>query len=74
VYLKDGGKLTKEAFRQGEEVTERYSEYADRLIEEHIKGAVDFSIFETERPIFDGASGTQIRIRGIGMARDMIVH
>lgn len=74
VYLKDGGKLTKEAFRQGEELTERYSEYADRLIEEHIKGAVDFSIFETERPIFDGASGTQIRIRGIGMARDMIVH
>lgn len=70
VYLKDGGKLTKEAFRQGEEMTERYSEYAERLIEEHIKGAVDFSMFETENPIFDGASGTQIAIAGIGQMRN----
>jgi len=49
------------------EERERYSEYADRFIDEHLKGAVDFSIFETERPVFDGESGTQIwldRFRG----------
>lgn len=74
VYLKDGGKLTKTAFRQGEERQEKYSEYADRLTEDHIKGAVDFSLFEPERPIFDGASGTQIQIHGMGMARDNLVH
>lgn len=73
VYLKDGGKLTKEAFRQGEQ-TEKYREYADRLIEEHLKGAVDFSMFEPELPVFDGASGTQIALRGIGMTRDTLIH
>jgi hypothetical protein len=74
VYLKDGGKLTKTAFRRSEDRQEKYSEYADRLIEEHIKGAVDFSMFEPERPIFDGTSGTQIQIHGIGMARDTLIH
>lgn len=53
---------------------EKYSEYADRLIEEHIKGAVDFSMFEPERPIFDGASGTQIQIHGMGLIRDTLIH
>ena len=74
VYLKDGGKLTKEAFRQGREMPERYSEYADKLIEEHLKGATDFSMFEPELPIFDGASGTQVALRGIGMTRDTLIH
>ena len=74
VYLKDGGKLTKAAFRQGEDLQEKYSEYADRLIEEHIKGAVDFSLFDPVDPIFNGASGTQITIHGIGMARDILIH
>ena len=53
---------------------ERYSEYADKLIEEHLKGATDFSMFEPELPIFDGASGTQVALRGIGMTRDTLIH
>lgn len=74
VYLKDGGKLTKVAFRQEKEPSERYREYADRLIEEHVRGAADFSLFEKELPIFDGASGTQVRVHGIGMTRNILFH
>lgn len=70
LYLKNGGELVKEHFQKGYEPREKYSDYADRLIEEHLKGAVDFSMFEPEHPIFDGASGTQIAIAGIGQMRN----
>ena len=72
IYRKNGGRIAKIHFRKGDEVKEKYSEYADRFIEENIKGAVDFSMFEEEMPIFDVASGTQIKIRGIGMTRDIL--
>lgn len=74
IYRKNGGKIEKKHFRRSEEVKEKYSEYAERFIEENIKGAVDFSMFEAERPIFDGASGTQISIRGIGMRRNILIN
>jgi len=74
IYRKNGGEITKELFRKGDEIKERYSDYADRFIEENLKGAVDFSLFEAERPIFDGASGTQINIRGIGMMRNTLIN
>lgn len=70
IYLKNGGKLRKEHFRKKSEDKERYSEYADRFIDEYVKGAVDFSMFEAESPILDGSSGTQIAIRGIGQMRN----
>ena len=70
LYRKNGGKITKKHFRKGDEVKEKYSEYADRFVEENLRGAVDFSIFEPEMPIFDGASGTQIAITGIGQMRN----
>ena len=74
IYRKNGGKLTKGHFRKNGEAKERYSEYAERVMEEHIKGAVDFSIFEPEMPVFDGASGTQILLHEIGMTRDTLIH
>lgn len=74
IYRKNGGKLTKGHFRKSDGVKERYSEYADRIIEEHIKGAVDFSVFEPEMPIFDGACGTQTLLHEIGMTRDTLIH
>lgn len=70
IYRKNGGEITKEHFRKGGEVKEKYSDYADRFIEESLKGAVDFSLFEPQMPIFDGASGTQIAIAGIGQMRN----
>ena len=74
IYRKNGGRIAKKHFRKGDEVKEKYSEYADRFIEENIKGAVDFSMFEAERPILDVASGTQVKIRGIGMTRDILIN
>lgn len=70
IHLKNGGELSKEDFRKNGKTREKYSEYADRLIDENIRGAVDFSMFEAEHPIFDGASGTQIAIAGIGQMRN----
>lgn len=72
LYLKNGGKLAKAHFQKGSKIKESYSEYADRLIEEHLKGAVDFSMFEPEHAIFNGASGTQIAIHGIGQMRNHV--
>ena len=66
VYVINGGEITGEAFAgQGRE-QDREMTYMDRLIKEHLRGAIDWSIFEKERPIFDVASGTQICINGIG--------
>ena len=74
LYRKNGGQIKKDHFREKDDRQERYSEYADRVIDEHIKGAVDFSIFEPEMPIFNGASGTQINIHGIGMIRNTLIN
>lgn len=74
VYLKNGGKLTKEDFRRDKETPERYKEYADRLIDEQVRGAMDFSLFENESPIFDRASGTQILLHKLGMAGSPMVQ
>lgn len=74
VCWKNGGKLTKEDFRKDTVRTERYSAYADRLVEEHLKGAADFSLFDPEDPIFDAASGTQQLIRGFGRMRNTLLQ
>ena len=74
IYLKNGGKLTKEIFTAAVTGRERYSEYADRLIREALSGELDFSMFEPELPIFDGASGTQIVLRGIGKMRELPIN
>ena len=74
IYLKNGGKLTKEIFNATVTGRERYSEYADRLIREALSGELDFSMFEPELPAFDGASGTQIVLRGIGRMRELPIN
>lgn len=74
VYLKNGGKLTKDMFKKDIEKSERYSEYADRFIKDNLKGAIDFSMFEPDKLIFDGASGTQRAIRSLGILRDITMQ
>ncbi len=63
VFVKNGGTITKELFKTN--IEERYAEYADRFIEENMKGTFDYSIFENELPIFDTDSGTQHMIRNL---------
>ncbi len=45
-----------------------------RMLEEHLKGAADFSLFDPEDPIFDAASGTQQLIRGFGRMRNTLLQ
>lgn len=73
VYLKNGGKLTAEAFKtQGKEETERYRGYAEHMIKEVAEGSYDWSIFEKPIIPIDKASGTQILIESLGESRNIL--
>ena len=73
VYIKNKGKIEASDFKKKDKSGgDSYREYADRIIEEACRGAKDFSIFEKQEPIFDGASGTQMAIRHMGMNRDIL--
>lgn len=48
VYLKNGGKLTREDFKEKDENIsgkERYGEYGERMMKEAVEGCFDWSIF-----------------------------
>lgn len=64
VYSTNGGKLTGRELKA--EDTERYSDYADRFIAEKTAGAIDLSVFETEKPIMNGSVGTQALMKAYG--------
>ena len=73
VYIKNKGKIEASDFKKKDKSgDDSYREYADRIIEEACRGAKDFSIFEKQEPIFDGASGTQMAIRHMGMRKDIL--
>lgn len=73
VYIKNKGKIEASDFKKKEKSGgDSYREYADRIIEEACRGAKDFIIFEKQGPIFDGASGTQMAIRHMGMNRNIL--
>ena len=73
VYIKNKGKIEASDFKKKDKSGgDSYREYADRIIEEACRGAKDFSIFEKQEPIFDGASGTQMAIRHMGMRKDIL--
>ena len=63
VFVKNGGTITKDVFRK--RTDEKYIDYADRFIEENMKGTFDYSIFESEQTIFDTDSGTQHIFRSL---------
>ena len=74
VYVKNGGIITKEVFGIEGAGAGSYSEYAEEMIREYLEKAVDWSIFEAEPPIFDGASGTQYLIHEIGKYRNALLN
>ena len=73
-YRENGGTLTKGIFWKDNEKQEPYREYADRFIEEHLNGSYDFSLFDPIPRAFDGASGTQQLISGLGKMRDTLLQ
>lgn len=61
VSVKNGRPIVGADFKpHGEQET--YAQYADRLIEESLCGAKDWSLFEPALPTYDSASGTQMLI------------
>ena len=65
VYCCNGGKLTAEDLKRKHE-KESYSKYADRFINENIRDAYDWTIFDPEPFIMDGSSGTQTVMKYYG--------
>lgn len=74
VYIKNGGRITNKDFKRNRKSNVSYKEYADKIIKENITGAIDWSIFEPEAPIFNGASGTQVLISTYGSMRDHLIN
>lgn len=71
VCIENGRSITNSDMKP-ESKRESYAEYADRMIEEYVSGAFDWSIFEPYRATLDVASGTQYAIRIAGQCRDML--
>lgn len=65
VYCCNGGRLTAADLKVKSE-KEKYSEYADRFLNENIQGAYDWTIFDSEPFMMDRASGTQIALNYYG--------
>lgn len=66
VYRCNGGRLTAEDLKELPE-KESYSKYADRFINENIRDAYDWTIFDSEPFIMDGNSGTQTAMKYYGI-------
>lgn len=71
VYVKNGGRIKAEDFREHERNT-TYREYADRVINEAMEGAIDWSIFDRRPFVFNGASGTQILLHEIACIKNTL--
>ena len=74
VYVKNGGIITKEVFDSEGAGAESYSEYVEEMPREYLNKAVDWSLFEAEPPIYDGASGTQHLIHELGKYRNVLFN
>lgn len=74
VFLKNQGKITSEDFKGRKQEQTCYADYATQVVENACQKAKDWSLFETSEPIFDGASGTQVELRKIGMRRNTLFN
>lgn len=71
VSLKNGRPIEGADFKLNRKQN-KYEQYADMLIEEHLRGAKDWSLFEPAPPVFNGASGTQVLIHYCGRNRGLL--
>ena len=70
VYMKNGGRITADEFKPGSDDKESYSDYARRVLDEAVAERMDWSIFDKEPPILNGASATQSLIQGMGSLKN----
>ncbi len=71
ISVKNGRPIESSDFKTKERQA-GYAQYADQLIEESMRGAKDWSLFERELPIFDTASGTQTIIHALGAEHGLL--
>ena len=64
VYVLNGGVLSSKDYRRSK--VRRYSEYSKETIKSICEKRYDWSVFENERAIMNGATGTQNAIKQIG--------
>ena len=75
LYVKNGGSITGADFKRGKEgECERYGRYAELLLEQCLGGGLDWSLFEGEPFIMDGASGTQQLLQLYGRVDSSLIH
>lgn len=72
IYVKNGGEITGKELKTGKDT--RYADYADEIISEAMEGAIDWSMFEGEPNIMDGASGTRILIQKYGRMHNTLLN
>lgn len=72
IYVKNGGEITGRDLKTDKDT--RYADYADEIISEAMAGAIDWSIFEREPNIMDGASGTRILIQKYGSLHNTLIN
>lgn len=70
VYVQNGGKIKAKDFKKKPEVT--YRMYAEKVLEEAVKGAYDWSIIEGMPKIMNISSPMQIAIHGIGSLKNTL--
>lgn len=71
VSVKNGRPVERKDFKRGSK-REPLADYADRIIDDLCRGPWDWSVFEREPFMFDGTSGTQILIKGLGQRRNIL--
>lgn len=57
---------------KAQRMKQTYAMHAEEMMRKHLSEAKDWSLFEVEKPIFDGASGTQQRIRELGVNHGLL--
>lgn len=74
IYMKNGGEITAKDFKTKQDKNMLYSEYADRILTENIRGAFDWSVFERDMFVMDGSSATQRLIQDYGRLHNTFIN
>lgn len=73
IFCENGGAVDYTYMSDGRTEKHSYAEIAEEYLAEAVSGCFDWSIFEHQRPIFDGNSGTQRLLSAIGLEKSNIV-
>lgn len=73
IFCENGGSVDYTYMIDGRIEKHSYAEMAEEYLAEAVSGSFDWSIFEHQRPIFDGNSGTRRLLRKFGLEKNDII-